>query len=210
MPPPIGDDELKLKQRARRRLIGAVALVLALIAILPKVLDRAPKPVGREMEVHIPTTEQAKPSPDRTPAPAEAIEPAAKPAPVEAAVTPPGPVVEKLPESVTAKPEPVVPKPEPIVAKPEYTASVTPVSGVVYFVQVGVFSKADNAKAVRSKLAKNHIQKVTHDTLKTAKGNQVRVRVGPFTNHVDAQSVLEKVKHSGEKSAVIISQKMDH
>ncbi len=203
MPPPIGDDELKLKQRARRRLIGAVALVLTLIVILPMLLDRAPKPIGGEMEVHIPTTEPVKANPDPIPAPAEAIEPVTKPTPVEAAPPQPEPVVEKQPEPITTTPQPMV-------SKPEAAAAASPTDGLVYFVQVGVFSKAGNAKAVRAKLVKNRIKKVNQDTIKTAKGSQARVRVGPFASRADAESVLEKVKRSGEKSAVITSQKRAH
>ena len=90
--------------------------------------------------------------------------------------------------------------------KPEAAPTVN-IDSETYFVQVGVFSKADNAKSVRTKLIKNKIQRVKQDTLKTTKGTQTRVRIGPFTHRADAEAVLEKVKRSGEKSAVITAHK---
>ena len=49
------DEGLKLKKRARRRLIGAIALALAAIVILPAVMDREPAPAGPEIQVRIPS-----------------------------------------------------------------------------------------------------------------------------------------------------------
>jgi DedD protein len=49
------DPTLPEKQRARRRLVGAIALVLAAIVILPMVLDSHPKPVTDDISIDIPT-----------------------------------------------------------------------------------------------------------------------------------------------------------
>src|SRR5690242_11981305 len=51
----ISDEELQLKRRARRRLIGAVVLVIAIIVVLPMVLDSEPKPSSQEVKVQIPS-----------------------------------------------------------------------------------------------------------------------------------------------------------
>ncbi|PMS16192.1 SPOR domain-containing protein [Trinickia dabaoshanensis] len=48
------DPTLPEKQRARRRLVGAIALVLAAIVILPMVLDSHPKPVTDDIAIDIP------------------------------------------------------------------------------------------------------------------------------------------------------------
>ncbi|MGI4856516.1 MAG: hypothetical protein ACRYHA_06260, partial [Janthinobacterium lividum] len=48
------DPTLPEKQRARRRLVGAVALVLAAVVILPMVLDAHPKPVTDDIAISIP------------------------------------------------------------------------------------------------------------------------------------------------------------
>src|SRR5476649_1834526 len=49
------DPTLPEKQRARRRLVGAVALVLAAVIVLPMVLDSHPKPVTDDISIDIPS-----------------------------------------------------------------------------------------------------------------------------------------------------------
>lgn len=49
------DPTLPEKQRARRRLVGAVALVAAAVIVLPMVLDSHPKPVTDDISIDIPS-----------------------------------------------------------------------------------------------------------------------------------------------------------
>jgi DedD protein len=49
------DPTLPEKQRARRRLVGAIALVVAAVVILPMVLDSHPKPVTDDISINIPS-----------------------------------------------------------------------------------------------------------------------------------------------------------
>ena len=49
------DPLLPQKKRARRRLIGAVALVLAIIIGLPMILDSEPKPLSSDIAIQIPS-----------------------------------------------------------------------------------------------------------------------------------------------------------
>jgi DedD protein len=56
------DPTLPEKQRARRRLVGAIALVLAAIVILPMVLDSHPKPVTDDIAIDIPSRPATVPS----------------------------------------------------------------------------------------------------------------------------------------------------
>ncbi|MFZ2525559.1 MAG: SPOR domain-containing protein, partial [Candidatus Ferrigenium altingense] len=53
------DDELNIRRKARRRLIGAIALTLAVVVILPMVLDSEPKPTGQDIELRIPAPDKA-------------------------------------------------------------------------------------------------------------------------------------------------------
>lgn len=55
------DPVLPEKKRARRRLIGAVALVLAAVIGLPMVLDSEPKPLSDDINIQIPSKESASP-----------------------------------------------------------------------------------------------------------------------------------------------------
>ena len=84
----IDDDEpldpiLPEKKRARRRLVGAVALVLAMIIGLPMLLDSEPKPVPDDISIQIPSRDKP-PAPDGA-ASTTAVPPAA---PAATAVAP--------------------------------------------------------------------------------------------------------------------------
>ncbi|MCL2657425.1 MAG: SPOR domain-containing protein [Betaproteobacteria bacterium] len=51
------DTQLDLKKRARRRLVGAMALALLAAVILPMVMDREPKQADSEIQIRIPSQE---------------------------------------------------------------------------------------------------------------------------------------------------------
>ncbi len=71
-------DIKQLKARNRRRLIGAVALVAALVVFLPMLLDKGPKPLKQDIAINIPAKEGA----DYTP-----LKPVTKPIETKAAGT---------------------------------------------------------------------------------------------------------------------------
>jgi DedD protein len=86
------EDELNLKRKARRRLIGAVVLTLAVVVILPMVLDNEPKPSGKDIDLSIPAPDKAGEFVTHRPVsevavtlPSEASSVMASPAPVVAA-----------------------------------------------------------------------------------------------------------------------------
>ncbi|MGN6318251.1 SPOR domain-containing protein [Trinickia sp.] len=56
------DPTLPEKQRARRRLVGAIALVVAAVVVLPMVLDSHPKPVTDDIAIDIPNRPATPPS----------------------------------------------------------------------------------------------------------------------------------------------------
>jgi DedD protein len=82
------DEEITLRKRARRRLIGAIALTTLVVVTLPMLLDSEPRPMGHDIAVQIP-------SPDSGPyAPKGRVEPAARTdATAPAAVKADGPAV---------------------------------------------------------------------------------------------------------------------
>ena len=58
------DPVLPEKKRARRRLVGAVALVLAVIIGVPMILDSEPKPLPDDLTIEIPSkAQQTSPAP---------------------------------------------------------------------------------------------------------------------------------------------------
>ena len=84
----ISDEELQLKKRARRRLVGAIAMVLLAVIFLPMVLDKEPKPVGQDIAIRIPSQEN-------TPFHPQTAVPASVPKPVQAAPAEPPKPAEK-------------------------------------------------------------------------------------------------------------------
>jgi len=56
------DPTLPEKQRARRRLVGAIALVIGAVVILPMVLDSHPRPVTDDIAIDIPNRPATVPS----------------------------------------------------------------------------------------------------------------------------------------------------
>lgn len=53
------DDQLELKKRARRRLVGAAAFATLAVVFLPMVMDETPPPAGHEVQIKIPGQEPA-------------------------------------------------------------------------------------------------------------------------------------------------------
>ncbi len=53
------EDELDIRRKARRRLIGAVALTLVVVVVLPMVLDSEPRPAVQNIELRIPSPDKA-------------------------------------------------------------------------------------------------------------------------------------------------------
>ncbi|MBP0599321.1 SPOR domain-containing protein [Herbaspirillum sp. LeCh32-8] len=71
------DPLLPEKKRARRRLIGAVALALAVVIVLPMILDSEPKPLNEDIAIQIPSKDQPATTAAATGAQPEPAQPAA-------------------------------------------------------------------------------------------------------------------------------------
>jgi DedD protein len=203
----ISDEELQLKKRARRRLVGAVALVLLIVVFLPMILDSEPKPLNQDIAITIPPIPKAE-STSQLPAPV---------APVPTA--PATPHVAGMPEAAPAvAPEPahaVEEKPEPLKSdppKPEARAEPRPAPKPVqkhevklaspshaaagdesFVVQLGAFSNAVNARTLQRKLQDNKFKAYT-ELVKNAGGDRTRVRVGPYASREAADKARERLK----------------
>ena len=214
-------DELELKKRARRRLVGAVAFASLAAVILPMVMDQTPPPTGEEIDIRIPAQAHvASNAVDATPA---AIPPTA---PVAAPV-PPVPAPLSAPESRVQPPvaqdsanlgqpkasAPVKPKVEstPVAAKPEAVESRR-VQAILdgqnsagdsesFVVLIGAFADPANVKNLQSKLGKMGIRTFT-EILESPQGRKTRVRAGPFSTRTAAEQALEKLKRAGVNGVV--------
>jgi len=127
------DPLLPEKKRARRRLIGAVALALAVVIVLPMILDSEPKPLNDDIAIQIPSKDQAASAGTSAPVPASAgdakqasldqkeeiVEPASiAPEPATApAAQPASPPVAAVAPKVIDKPAPKVEEKKAIVVE---------------------------------------------------------------------------------------------
>jgi DedD protein len=198
---PQTDQELEFKKRARRRLVGAIALVLLMIIVLPMILqDRTAQAPKQDVVVSIPSQDQGLNQPPESQS-SEAQTPIAEvtPAPIQQAAPESAPVEQKVvetsvPVAVNDKPiSPVESLKKTETPKQELAnASETKTSGS-YFVQIGVFSDPDNVKQMQDKLSEKGL-KTRVESIDTAKGKKTRLRVGPFGDKKEAEAALEKVK----------------
>jgi len=192
----ISDEELQLKRRARRRLIGAIVLVTVMVVVLPMVLDTEPGPVSQDITVRIPspdsgafTTKVAPP-----PAPKVAETKAARPKAEETTAV--------APEATKEKPKPAVKpetaKPAKAPAKPA-AKTVKPASkpaGGQFVVQVIALADSEKAQRMQQQIAAAGIRSYT-EIVKTVKGDVTRVRAGPFPTREAAEKARDQLKSLG-------------
>jgi DedD protein len=216
-------DEQNIKSRARRRLIGAIALALAVVVILPMVLDSEPKITGKDIDLRIPAADKVA---EFVPGVAisEVAEAAslAESAVVVASEVLAAPVVvpaasgkitlaEAKPEvgSQTATSKPIEAKQaevkktadKPTEAKPVDTKPVDtkPVetATITYVVQVGAFSNPGTAAQEADKLKAWGFKAYTELISGTT-----RVRVGPYVDRKKADEVRQLLEKHGLHPAI--------
>jgi DedD protein len=179
----VSDEEIQLRKRARRRLVGAIALVVVVVAAVPMLLDGEPKARTQQIEVHIPPVAAQEGS-----AAAPAPPPAAVAAPTPAPATAPAPAVaERAPEPQPAPPE-SVPPPAPA-APAAQKAGETP-SKDGYVVQLIATTSPAKAQELRRKLERQRFPAYTE---KTPDGGKTRVRVGPFGTREAAEQARQRL-----------------
>ncbi len=180
----ISDEELQLKKRARRRLVGAIALVLLIIVFLPMVLDSEPRPLNEDVAISIPPIPNPESIPNNpSPAAPATLAPSPQP-PVAGMPTPPAPEPAAAPK----------PEQKPVPASQESRAGQETRAGQENFVvQLGAFSNAANAKALQKKLQDNQFKAYT-ESIKSSGGDRTRVRVGPYPSREAAEKARERLK----------------
>src|SRR6266481_7466233 len=200
------DDEQNLRRKARRRLIGAIVLTMALVVILPMVLDNEPKLTGQDVDLRIP-------SPDRAGEflPKLAASAVMQP-PTASAVVPP-----ELPAIMpSAAQSAVMPGKEPVaVTTPKVQAQVQapaekavpaessakPVGGERFVAQIGAYANPDSAKQELGKLKKWGCRAYTEKV-----GDKVRVRVGPYADRDKAEKARRLLGKHGLHAVVMSAQ----
>ncbi|KHK51643.1 sporulation protein [Ralstonia sp. A12] len=221
------DPELPQKQRARRRLIGAVVLVGAAVVVLPLVFDAKPRPVTDAVAVQIqdqPIDRGAKASADepkvasRRSAPhapgASADQPQAldqgeevvasadtpstnTPAPATAQNTPAAKPTP--PKTVASVTPPADSKPAAKPAQPaqQAAAPTADASGNKFVLLIGAFASEDRARNWLGKLKAEKIPGYIEHKKVPEKGDLALLRAGPFSDRAAAEAAQKRAEQIG-------------
>ena len=205
------DEQLQFKKRARRRLVGAIALALLAVIVLPMVMDQEPKPLTQDIQIRIPTPDTSavstlarsvtgKPAPTPLPAVPKASEAPPSAAPPVAPVASAQPVA-KPDQQTAAAAKQESPKSETAAApapaktseaKPEKPAVPPPIKEQ-WVVQLGAYQDPANVKAMQNRLKGLGLPSFT-ENVETPQGPRTRVRGGPFSNRAAAEKAQARLK----------------
>jgi DedD protein len=204
------EEALQLKRRARRRLIGAIALVTFAVIILPLVLDKEPGPAGPPLSVQIPDQGSSGfssravaplpvapvvPVPEKKAgiAPAHSELQPAKSAPAGNAQS-----AKRKAGSATVGAAARVPN------KAEELRAEAALNDQTWVVALDAFSDEKNVKQLRAKLSTAKVKSYT-EPVKTSKGELTRVRAGPFASKEAAEKARAKLEAMGLKPGAVTS-----
>ena len=174
------EDVNTLKRRGRRRLVGAIALVLAAVIVLPMVFDSEPKLSAPPVSVRIPGVDESGFAPKVAP----------KPAAEKAAEMP----AEKAPE----KPGPPSDAERARVEAAEKERAENALAGTQFVVPVAALANADKLRDLLASLKAAKLPYYT-EPVATKQGTVTRVRAGPFASREAAETALEQLKGLGLK-----------
>lgn len=229
MPPDTDhDQELSLKKRARRRLVGAIGLVLLMVGVLPMVLqDRASLTPSAAIKITMAGVDAgvvepiAAPAPLATP-PMPAVSPLAEPVSASAETTPVAvndTAASAVPtqNKITEKPaEKAVEKPleaKPLEAKaPEAKSQpATPAPAKAdgsaaakssFAIQIGVYSSMASVTEMEGKLKQAGYQ-ASIKKVSTDKGEKIRLRTGDYPTRQQAAEAMLKLQALNMQGMVV-------
>ena len=225
----MGDDPtevLAARTQARRRLVGAVVLLLIGVVGFPVLFETQPRPLPVDTPFEVPRREpvgsgsagndaaplrpQPQPLPvlpvlpadagteeSSAPAASAATAPASAPTPVPVPVPTPVPVpAPAITPEVTSAIPLAAPSEKPV------SASGAAVEPGRYVIQAGAYSEAGKLREARAKIEGLGLKTYTQ-VVESDQGARTRVRVGPYATRAEAEVVAAKVKRSGLPAAVL-------
>lgn len=182
-----------LKRRGRRRLVGAIALVLLAVIVLPMVFDSGPRQPAPPLNVRIPSEDTAF-TPKVPPRPAAEAQPSAPAAPK---TDKPAPSAPPPPEAAPPKPA-AAPKVQPAPSAAERARAEAALAGIEYIVPIAALAEPERVRELTSRLAAAKVPYYT-ERIATVKGRVTRVRAGPFATREAAEKAHAKLKGLGLK-----------
>lgn len=204
------DSTIDLKKRARRRLVGAAALALLAVIVLPIVMDSEPKPTGQEIQIRIPSQNS-----DSLAARVIPGHPTPTPLPKDRVVTKLAPLAE-MPVSKAADAAETPFKPlETNTATAETKVEAAKKAEVVHaeavlegkdseqwVVRLGAYQNVANVKQLTNKLKDMDLSAYT-EKLDLPQGSRTRVLAGPFKSREAADKARLRIKKIGVDGQVV-------
>lgn len=187
------DPEFPQKQRARRRLIGAVVLVVAAVIVLPIVFETKPRPVSEDVSVKVANGVSQKPRVE--PRKADPLPPAPA-ARNDTAALDAGEEIVSAPQ----KPAATAPADKPA-QKAEAKAEARQGSGK-YLILIGAFSSEERAKNWLAKLKESKVPAYVEKKV-LADGDRILLRAGPFSDREAADAADKRVRAVGLTSRIV-------
>jgi DedD protein len=207
----ISEEEVLLRKRARRRLIGAITLVILSVVFLPMILDDEPKPEQQEIDILIPSEDLVDDTypwmmpEDKSTIGEVTIGPpdSDKPLPFSEQEYPEAEGVQSGQHSTTGIP---VPAKKPLSTQPAPRDKVVVDNGVknsegAYVIQLGAFSDVSKARQQQQNLVASGVSAYT-ETIKIGNNEMTRVRIGPFATREIAETEHERLKKIGLSGVV--------
>lgn len=188
------DPEFPQKQRARRRLIGAVVLVVAAVIVLPIVFETKPRPVADDVAVKV-SGGQASSKPRVEPRKADPLPPAPA-ARNDAAALDAGEEIVNTADKPADKP---IQRAE---ARPDVKPDARPQGSGKYLILIGAFSSEEKAKTWLAKLKASKVPAYVEKKV-LADGERILLRAGPFSDRDAADAADKRVRAVGLTSKVI-------
>ena len=218
----ISEEELLLRKRARRRLIGAIVLVLISVIVLPVIFDEPksenekheiainlPAPIKNNKNNFVPKAEPTggesinaiDASPELQSKPkvsSQNIEEIIEVSDEQKRIPIPGikPKIDKHPVEVKSTNITNIAATTAAIATTATTTTAIADTTKGFVVQLGAFSDQLKAKQQQANLLSNGFKAYT-ETLKIDNNEVTRVRIGPFMTRSAAETELKKLKKIG-------------
>lgn len=216
----ITEEELLLRKRARRRLVGAIALVIFSVIVLPIIFDE-PKPDNgqHEIAINLPTfgknnkNERGLSTTNKTSDKVDLQSPFQDKSKIDSLS------IEEITETSNERKRVPIPDNKPKfnsrpsvetkninatttnITEASNTAPVTADAEKRLVIQLGAFSDQLKAKQQLENLITNGFKAYT-EVIKTGNNEVTRVRIGPFMTRDAAENELKKLKKLGFNGVV--------
>jgi DedD protein len=207
------DEQVQLRRRARRRLIGAIALVTLIAVILPWILESEPRSGDQEIAIQIPSQDSAtfaeRVVPGKVSEAPKAPAETGKPATADTAATP------AQPDALKAEQDKVLAAPLPKAREKSASGKEQKATSAAeakkkaadrtdavaadskqFVVQVAALADAGKAGSIQKELAAKGLKAYT-EVIATTAGEVTRVRVGPFPDRESAEQERTRMKSLG-------------